>query len=75
MPRISDKIYVIAVDAADMRGKQAAQKTRHLWNGPSCYLSDVALVSHKRWLHEEGHIEFAHPLIRIECQSSVVEIV
>ena len=35
----SDKIYVIAVDAADMRAKQAAQKTRHLWNGPSCYLN------------------------------------
>ena len=37
--------------------------------------TDVALVSLKRWLHEEGHIEFAHPLIRIECKSSVVEIV
>ena len=54
-----------------MRGNQAAQKTRHLWNGQT----DVALVSHKRWLHEEGHIEFAHPLIRIECESSAVEIV
>ena len=54
-----------------MRGNQAAQKTRHLWNGQT----DVALVSHKRWLHEEGHIEFAHPLIRIECENSVVEIV
>ena len=48
-----------------------AQKTRHLWNGPS----DVTLVSHKRWLHEEGHIEFAHPLIIIGCKSSVVKIV
>ena len=37
--------------------------------------TDVALVSHKRWLHEEGHIEFAHLLIRIECESSVIEIV
>ena len=54
-----------------MRGNQAAQKTRHLWNGPT----DVPLVSHKRWLHEEGHIQFALPLIRIECQSSAVEIV
>ena len=50
---------------------EAAQKTRHRWNGTT----DVALVSHKRWLHEEGHIEFAHPLIRIGYESSVTEIV
>ena len=38
MPRISARTDVIAVEAAGMRGNQAAQKTRHLWNGPSRYL-------------------------------------
>ena len=39
VPLISDRTDVIAVEAADMRGNQAAQKTRHLWNGPSGYLN------------------------------------
>ena len=74
MPRNSDRTDVIAGVASRTLTRAG---TRLLKRRVICGTDQLTsrLLSHKRWLHEEGHIEFAHPLIIIGCESSVVEIV